>query len=264
MPLLSDFEEVVRKQFKTPRAMGHWSGLCRAMTAVHTPERIGCGPPPSVDAALAALVAPSKSVLGKGKSRSKNCNVMDGLLERMHGAMAVQTKLANTAAILSLYQRHLVQQLSEECGGQLVEELQQVSSLLPKLMREQGEAAGKALSGLWQARRHLWLSQSQLQPEDRACLLRLPVEPTAMFGPDATAMIQQAQEARRAAREMSSALRQTTGWQEVRRPQHVHQQQHQASQAQPDLRARLDAGRRSRRGQKGRGGKASQGPKSQS
>ncbi len=52
---------------------------------------------------------------------------MDGLLERMHWAMAVQTKLANTAAILSLYQWHLVQQLSEECGGQPVEELQQVS-----------------------------------------------------------------------------------------------------------------------------------------
>ena len=64
-------------------------------------------------------------------------------------------------------------------------------------MREQGVAAGKALSGLWQARRHLWLSQ--LQPEDKACQLRLPVEPTVMFWPDVTAMIQQVQEARRAA-----------------------------------------------------------------
>jgi len=127
--------------------------------------------------------APSKSVLGKGKRESKNCIVMDGSLEKMHGDMAVQTKLANTAAILCLYQRHYVQQFSEECGGQLVEELQQISSLLPKLMREQGEVADKVLSGLWQARCHLWLSQSQLQPEDRACLLRLPVEPTAMRRP---------------------------------------------------------------------------------
>ena len=29
---LSDFEDVVRKQFKTPLAVAHWSGLCRAMT----------------------------------------------------------------------------------------------------------------------------------------------------------------------------------------------------------------------------------------
>ena len=73
-------------------------------------------------------------------------------------------------------------------------------------------AAGKALSGLWQACHHLWLSQSQLQHEDKACLLRLPVELTAMFGPDGTAMIQQAQEARRAAQGMSNALRQNTSW----------------------------------------------------
>ncbi|XP_073328458.1 NACHT, LRR and PYD domains-containing protein 3-like [Pagrus major] len=268
VPLLSDFEDVVRKQFKTPLTVGHWSGLCRAMTAVNAPERIGCGPPPSVDTALAALVAPSKSVLGKGKSRSKNCSAMDSLLERMHSAMAVQTKLANTAAILSLYQRHLVQQLSEEGGGQLVGELQEVSSLLPKIMREQGVAVGKALSGLWQARHHLWLSQSQLQPEDKACLLRLPVEPTAMFGPDATAMIQQAQEARRAAREMSSTLRPNTGWQEGRRLQQPQQQQQQQqqrfSQPLPDLRVRLDAARRGGKGNKGRGGKAPQGPKSRS
>ena len=158
MPLLSDFEDVVRKQFKTPPSVGHWSGLCRAMTAVHAPERIGCGLPPSVDKALAALVAPSKSVLEKGKSQSKNCSAMDSLLGRMHSAMAVQTKLANTAAISSLYQRHFVQQLSEEGGGLLVGELREVSSLLPKLTREQGVAAGKALSGLWQARRNLWLS----------------------------------------------------------------------------------------------------------
>ena len=117
VPFLSDFEDVVRKQFKTPTAVGQWSGLCRAMTAAHAPERVGCGLPPSVDTALAALVAPSKSVLGKGKSRSKNCSAMDSLLGRMHSAMAVQTKLANTAAILSLYQRHLVQQLSEGGGG---------------------------------------------------------------------------------------------------------------------------------------------------
>lgn len=56
-------------------------------------------------------------------------------------------------------------------------------------MREQREATGKALPGFWQARCHVWLLQSQLQPEDKACLLRLSVKPTAMFGPDAIVMI---------------------------------------------------------------------------
>ena len=95
-------------------------------------------------------------------------------------------------------------------------------------MREQGVAVGKALTGLWQARRHLCLSQSRLQPEDKACLLRLPVESTAMFGPDVTAMIQHTHEARHAARAMSNALRQNTGWQEgrqLRQPQQLSQWQ---------------------------------------
>uniref|UniRef100_UPI003AADF6AF uncharacterized protein n=1 Tax=Centroberyx gerrardi TaxID=166262 RepID=UPI003AADF6AF len=117
--------------------------------------------------------------------------------------MAVQTQLANTGATLALYKRHLTQQLKEECSSELLMGLQQVSSILPKLIREQAEAAGKAMSGLWGVRRHLWLSQSMLPPEDQACLLRLPVELSAMFGPDTTEMLQQAQEARRCAREVS-------------------------------------------------------------
>ena len=101
-------------------------------------------------------------------------------------------------------------------------------------------AAGKALSGPWQACHQLWLSQSQLQPEDKACLLRLSVEPMAMFGPDATAMIQQAQETRCAAQEMSSALRQNTGWHEgCQLRQLPQQQQQQFSQPLSDLRVRL-------------------------
>lgn len=68
------------------------------------------------------------------------------------------------------------------------------------------------MTGLWAVRCHLWLSQSMLQQEDRACLLRLPVEPSAMFKPDASRMLQQAQEARRCACKMSSTLRQSRPW----------------------------------------------------
>ncbi len=80
--------------------------------------------------------------------------------------------------------------------------------LLPKLTREQAKAAGKAMSGLWGVRCHLWLSQSMLQSEDGACLLKLPVEPSAIFGPDAAKMLQQAQEAR----EVFGNLRHSQDW----------------------------------------------------
>ncbi|KAI9534553.1 hypothetical protein NQZ68_012786 [Dissostichus eleginoides] len=96
-----------------------------------------------------------------------------------------------------------MQDLGEDYTPQLIEELKQVAYMLPRLIKKQAEAAGKAMAALWLLRRHLWLSQSRLQQEDRACLMKLPVEPSAMFGQEASALLQRAQEARRCAREIS-------------------------------------------------------------
>lgn len=103
---------------------------------------------------------------------------------------------ANTGAILALFQCHLTQQLKLECSAKLLTELQLVSLFLPKSMR-----------GLWGVRCHHWLSQSmKLQQEDRACLLWLTVETSAMFENVLADMPQQAQEACCCTREMSGAL----------------------------------------------------------
>ena len=48
------------------------------------------------------------------------------------------------------------------------------SSCLSSVVKEQAEAAGSALASFWVVRRHLWLSQSQLQQGDRDCLLKVP------------------------------------------------------------------------------------------
>ncbi|XP_078025738.1 uncharacterized protein LOC144463846 [Epinephelus lanceolatus] len=113
--------------------------------------------------------------------------------------MAVQTWLANTGAILSLYLRDLSRQVQDDTS--VGEELQTASSCLSSVMKEQAGAAGSALASFWVVRRHLWLSQSQLQQGDRDCLLKVPLEPTAMFGPHATALVQQAQESHRCVKE---------------------------------------------------------------
>ncbi|XP_053190141.1 uncharacterized protein LOC128373962 [Scomber japonicus] len=199
------------------RAAWHWGltcqqtkdrgppGLCRRLAGVHGRERIGCGPPPPMDQALGPLMSPTKSVLGTPTCPSRNTKMMDAMLNKLHGAMAIQGRLVNTGAILALYQRQLASQLGGDSN--ISAEVQQVSSLLAKLMKEQAVATGRALASLCMVRRHLWLSQSRLQGEDRARLLRLPVVPSAMFGPDAKAMLQQAQEARQCAKEMSGMLR---------------------------------------------------------
>lgn len=54
--------------------------------------------------------------------------MMDAMLNKLHGAMAVQGQLVNTGAILALYQRQLASQLTDNSG--LAAEVQQESSLL--------------------------------------------------------------------------------------------------------------------------------------
>ena len=119
--------------------------------------------------AFTPLVSPSSSILGNATCSSKNCRVMDSLLAKLHKAVAVQTRLANTGAILALYLSDLSHQVQADTS--VGEELQRASSCLSSFVKEQAETAGNALASFWVDRRHLWLSQSQLQQGDRDCLL---------------------------------------------------------------------------------------------
>ena len=267
IPLLSDVEDLVLEQFSKPADAHRWSGLTRRLAGVEGRERIGCGQAPPMDQALGALVSPTSSVLGKPSCPSRNTRAMDSNLTRVHGVLAIQGQLVNTGAILALYQNHLTRQLGSGAPApHLVAELQQVSSLLAKSLKEQAVAAGRALASLWVARRHLWLSQSQLQTDDRSCLLRLPVVPSAMFGPGATAMLEQARDARRCAREMSGVLQSNRSrWVSGAPRAMPRAAAPQPTQAAPDdLRVQLDTARRSRAGRgrrMGRGRGRGRGPR---
>lgn len=199
VPLLPDFETLILAQFGTPAAPRRWSSVSRRLANVSGAGRIGCDRPPPLDQSLAGLVSPASSALGRASCPSRNCRTMDSLLLRVHSAFAVQTKLANTAAILTLYLRHLSR------GSEVaMEEVQLVASLLATIMKEQAVAAGRAMAAFWVARRHLWLSQSRLQVADRNSLIGLPIEPSAMFGDNALRLLQDAQAARRYANELST------------------------------------------------------------
>lgn len=72
--------------------------------------------------------------------------------------MATHTSLANTGAVISLYLCHLSYQVQEGSeGSNIVGELQMASSYLSSIMKEQADAAGKAVASFWVIRRHLWL-----------------------------------------------------------------------------------------------------------
>ena len=162
----------------------------------------------------------------------------------------VQTRLANTGAILSLYLRDLSHQVQVDTS--VGEELRMASSWL-SVVKEQAEAAGSALTSFWVVRRHMWLSQSQLQQGDRDCLLKVQVEPTAMFGPHATALIQQAQESRRCAEEVSGGLSRRVTISGRPRPFQSQPAPEVSTWGQGDLRLQLEASWQHRYRRQGRG-----------
>lgn len=206
VPLLSDVEELMRAGFARPTAPLKFPASCRRLSAMQDREKVGCAALPQMDQSIAALLFPTNSVLGKATCPSKHGRMLDAMLAKVHRAMAVQAQLANTASILALYHRLLTRKLDMGDGEGLTSELQLVSSTMARLMKEQAAAAGKGLASLWVTRRQLWLSQSRLQPEDQNGLLGLPLDSLAMFGPGANSMLQQTQEVRRCAREVSGAL----------------------------------------------------------
>ncbi|CAL8269390.1 unnamed protein product [Gadus morhua 'NCC'] len=95
---------------------------------------------------------------------------------------------------------------NQPVDASLAREFQSATLCLASVSKEQAVASGRSLAQLWVVRRHLCLSQLKLQPADRDCLLRVPVEPTAMFGPQASSLLQQTRDRRRCADEVSESL----------------------------------------------------------
>lgn len=86
---------MVLAKFCTPARCCHWFSVNRRLANVSE-----C--PPPTDQAMAALMSLARSTLGPTRCPNRDCRTMDDLLLRTHSAMAFQTKLANTTAIISL------------------------------------------------------------------------------------------------------------------------------------------------------------------
>lgn len=87
---------------------------------MHDREQVACRLLPLVDQPLLPLISPSISVLGKATCPSRNCRIMDGLLAK--------------------------RQVQKGSEGSSVGELQMAFSFLSHVMKEQAEAAGRALA----------------------------------------------------------------------------------------------------------------------
>ncbi|CAL8391681.1 unnamed protein product [Arctogadus glacialis] len=176
----------------------------KAFSNMAAKEQVCCWALPAVDQDLVPLFRSPGSLFGGPACLNKDSKAMESLLGKLHRSEA---RLANTAAILTLYTHHLSGLMQNQpVDASLAREFQSATMCLASVSKEEAVASGRTLAQLWVVRRHLRLSQSKLQPADRDCLLRVPVEPTAMFGPQASSLLQQARDRRRWAEEVSESL----------------------------------------------------------
>lgn len=133
------------------------------------------------------LFSSPSSLFGGPSCLGNNGRTMAAMLGKIYRPIAMASCLAKTTAFLPLYMLHLSGRLQNNAGdSSLLGELQSAFVCLASVFKEQAVASGCSLAQFWIARSHLWLSQSQLQQADREHFLRLPVEPTAMFGHQTT------------------------------------------------------------------------------
>ncbi|CAL8322350.1 unnamed protein product [Arctogadus glacialis] len=179
IPLLPDFKDLLCCKFTSP-SFCRWSRQTKVFSNM------------AVDEDLAPLFQVLCSLFGGPACLNKDSKAMESLLGKLHRSMAMQARLDNTATILNLYTHHLSGLMQNQpVDASLEREFQSATMCLASVSKEKAVASGRSLTQLWVVRRHLWLSQSKLQPADRHCLLRVPVESTAMFGPQAVGGIGQ-------------------------------------------------------------------------
>ncbi|CAL8313926.1 unnamed protein product [Boreogadus saida] len=195
IPLLPDFKDLLCRQFTSPSSYHRWSRQTKVFSNMAGQEQVCCGALPAVDQDLVPLFRSPGSLFGGPACLNKDSKAMVSLLCKLH------------RSTLTLYTHHLSGLMQNQpVDASLAREFQSATLCLASVSKEQAVASGHSLAQLWVVRQHLWLSQSKLQPADSDCLLRMPVEPTAMFGPQASSLLQQARDRRRCADEVSESL----------------------------------------------------------
>ncbi|MGH0131707.1 UNVERIFIED_CONTAM: hypothetical protein FKN15_047538 [Acipenser sinensis] len=106
------------------------------------------------------------------------------MLKKAFSAEALATRMGSITSTLVAYQATLLQALSvnHRPSQRTMEELRLVTGHLLQLSKFNGQALGRGLAVLIDARRQLWLSQAWVPVGNKASLLDGPVTPGHNFG----------------------------------------------------------------------------------
>ncbi|MGH0129857.1 UNVERIFIED_CONTAM: hypothetical protein FKN15_040001 [Acipenser sinensis] len=205
-PAFPDYMEEVRSSWDSPASAPSVSKQATLLSSLEGADKLSLAGIPPVDSTIAALVrAPLVGEFARDPMcPNPQCRVTETHLKRVYAAEAQETRLANTASVLTMYLDGVLREapLPEPVASGL----RLLSDTLLQISGLQGQALDRSLAGLIMARRQLWLSQARVPDTDNAALLDAPISPGHTFGPAVEEILQKSLREREASRQVAALL----------------------------------------------------------
>lgn len=180
IPHSEDYLKELQACWRDTKACSRLSADGRTLAAMHDAAGVGLDRMPAVEPAITSLVvSPDEALRRDARCPRPQCRITDDLLTRAYDAGARAGRMGNSLSHLmlalsaSLQEGNVTADSTTFCDASL-----EAFGLFSREL-------GRMMSILVQARRQVWLSQSNLTEAARRLLRSLPVEPGEIFGPAA-------------------------------------------------------------------------------
>ncbi len=202
VPHSEDYLKELQACWRDTKACSRLSADGRTLAAMHDAAGAGLDGMPPVEPAIASLiVAPDEALRREARCPRPQCRITDDLLTRAYDAGARAGRIGNSLS-------HLLLALSTSLqgGGETADSATFCDASL-EAFGQMAREMGRMMSILVQARRQVWLSQSNLTEAARRTLRGLPVEPGEIFGAAALEALERTIQAGQTRQQLASLRR---------------------------------------------------------
>ncbi|XP_074544637.1 uncharacterized protein LOC141804210 [Halichoeres trimaculatus] len=180
IPHSVDYLKELQTCWRDSKACSRLSADGRTLAAMHDAAVAGLDCMPAVEPAISSLiVAPDEALRRDARCPRAQCRITDDLITRAYDVGARAARMGNSLSHLMLALSASLQDSSVTADAHtFCDASLEAFGLISREL-------GRLMSILVQARRQVWLSQSNLTEAARRMLRSLPVEPGQVFGPAA-------------------------------------------------------------------------------
>ncbi len=157
---------------------------------------------PRVEQMLTGYLSPgAASSLKAPVLPTKPLRASSALVGKGYTAAGQAGACLHTMAVLQAYQADLLKELDEgkQISSSDVGELMRTADLALRATKETARAIGRSMAALVAAKRHLWLTLSDMKEKERVFLMDAPLVPSGLFGDAVDSVVDRYQEARKQA-----------------------------------------------------------------